>query len=234
MFRMPWRRIWTAVDDRWLCRKPNAHFLHVSKTGGTAIRHAIDPWRTAGRYRVLLHPHEVSVADVPAGEPFFLFLRDPASRFVSAFYSRQRQGRPRYDSPWRPEEAEAFARFATPDALARAIGTPEGDAAMRGIGLLRDHYGSWLVDRSTMQARRGDLLMVGFQETLEADFARVRELLGLPGAAALPGDHVQAHRNPGRLDRSLSPEAQARLRDWYREDYDWVAWIREGHPREPA
>lgn len=222
-----WRGVWTEVEARWLCRKPKAHFLHVSKTGGTAARHAIGPYRTAGRFHVVMHPHEVSLADVPAGEKFFFFLRDPASRFVSAFYSRQRQGRPRYYTPWRPEEAEAFARFATPDALARAIGTPEGDAAMRGIGLLRDHYRAWLVDRPTFEARRGDLLLAGFQETFDADFARLRELLGLPAAVVPPDDDVQAHRNPAGLDKRLSPEALERLKEWYREDYEWVELVRE-------
>lgn len=224
---MPWRQVLRRVEDRWWYGKPRAHFLHVSKTGGTAVRHALEPYRTAGRYHVVFHPHEVSLADVPAGEKFFFFLRDPASRFGSAFYSRQRQGRPRYHNPWSPEEAAAFARFATPDALARAIGTPEGDAAMRGIRLLRDPFRSWLVDRATFESRCGDLLFAGFQETLNADFAQLRELLGLPATVALPEDDVHAHRNPAGLDKRLSPEAMERLREWYREDYEWLARIQE-------
>ncbi len=42
--------------------------------------------------------------NITEGEGIIFFLRDPTSRFVSGFYSRQRQGQPRYYSPWSSDE----------------------------------------------------------------------------------------------------------------------------------
>ena len=83
------------------------HFLHVGKIGGTAIKHAIggaqapdSGERARLAYVVHLHRHAVGLRDVPVGEKFFFFVRDPVSRFVSGFHSRQRRGAPRYSGRW--------------------------------------------------------------------------------------------------------------------------------------
>jgi hypothetical protein len=57
------------------------HFLHVGKTGGTAVKHALQP--IAARFGIVLHPHPTTLPEVPAGEFFFFFLRDPAARFAT-------------------------------------------------------------------------------------------------------------------------------------------------------
>ena len=70
------------------------------------------------------------------------FIRDPLSRFVSAFNSRLREGRPRYHYPWREEERIAFAVFRTPDQLGSALSSDDpaqreqAEQAMRSIGHL--------------------------------------------------------------------------------------------------
>lgn len=231
MIRETGRR-WAEVLRARLSGKPKAHFLHISKTGGTALTHALHSHLDAGRYFLRIRPHEVSVRDVPAGDKFF-FLRDPARRFVSAFYSRQRQGRPRYSNPWTPAEAAAFRLFPTADTLARDLSTESAErrahaeAAMREIQLLRNPYGDWLIDRATLEVRVGDLLFVGFQESLDADFARLLPLLGLPAELALPRDDFHAHRSPAGLDMRLSRTAQANLRVWFRKDYEWLELIQE-------
>ena len=81
------------------------HFLHIGKTGGTAFKHAITTARRQNaRLGALtpalhLHPHTVHLRDIPKGDRFFFFLRDPISRFVSGFYSRKNQGHPRHFVP---------------------------------------------------------------------------------------------------------------------------------------
>ena len=72
-------------------RERPLHFLHIGKTGGTAVKHALKPVAAAGH--LMLHGHDVRLHDVAPGEQVFFFLRDPLSCFVSAFYSRQREGR---------------------------------------------------------------------------------------------------------------------------------------------
>ena len=227
---------------RWRGR-PEArpvHFLHVGKTGGTAFKHAI---RAAppppSRYVIHLHPHRVVLRDVPEGEQFLFFLRDPVTRFVSGFYSRQREGRPRYAARWTPEEREAFEQFATPDKLALALSSDDreegehANAAMRNIRHVRDGYWKWFESEDYFRSRVRDLFFIGFQETLAGDFEILKSRLGLPGRLALPNDDVEAHITPRGLDRKLSAGAVENLRKWYEEDYRFLELCREILRRNP-
>ncbi len=76
-------------------RQP-VHVLHVGKTGGTALKHALIEHQETARYRLVFRGHEVGLAGVPVGERFMFLIRDPLSRFVSAFNGRLREDRPRY------------------------------------------------------------------------------------------------------------------------------------------
>jgi hypothetical protein len=64
-----------------LKRKDAVHFLHLPKTGGTAIKFAIEPYLMRGLYVILTHPHEFKLRDVPTGERVCFVLRDPVARF---------------------------------------------------------------------------------------------------------------------------------------------------------
>ena len=55
-------------------RKQTAHFLHVGKTGGTAVKEALRNHLDSGRYTIKLHRHKTTLADVPKGEKVFFFL----------------------------------------------------------------------------------------------------------------------------------------------------------------
>jgi|688.fasta_scaffold455285_2 hypothetical protein len=55
--------------------KPKAHFLHIGKTGGTAVQQALEPHLHAGKYAIVLEPHATRLADVPPGEAVFFLLR---------------------------------------------------------------------------------------------------------------------------------------------------------------
>jgi hypothetical protein len=216
-----------AADSVDGAREPvDAHFLHIGKTGGTALKHALEP--AARRHAWLhLHPHATRLADVPRGQRAFFFLRDPIARFVSGFESRRRQGRPRYDYPWNEAEAEAFGTFASADSLARALAAPDPSlreraiAAMRGIRHLQDSYWDWLGSPGELASRAGEILFIGRQEHLESDARRLGELLGVE-LAPLPADPVLAHRNPRPAEGALSEEARVHLAAWYRADYEAI------------
>lgn len=204
------------------------HLLHLGKTGGSAVKYAIEHCRNPHLcYVIYLHAHETTLRDVPHGHKFFFFLRDPISRFVSGFYSRQRQGRPRYFMRWTPGEAAAFARFDTPNALALALssadsaGRQAAEEAMRSILHVRDSYWKWFESRDYFLSRVPDLFFIGFQEQLADDFEVLRNKLFLP-CLALPEDDVHAHRNPPELDRSLEPAAITNLNRWYADDFAFV------------
>jgi len=205
--------------------RPNGpvHFLHISKAGGTAIKHALTP--VAAQHGLVLHPHPTRLGDVPVGERVFYFVRDPLSRFVSAFYSRQREGRPKYVVPWSPEEAAAFGRFKTPNELANGLSSTsaaerkKAERAMRNIAHLDVGYWNWLIGPDYLLSRAEDIFFIGLQEYLGDDFAVVRSRLGIADSVLLPGDDTHAHRAPATLDRTLDAAAMRNLTAWYRADF---------------
>jgi hypothetical protein len=234
-------KIRTSLEVRMdrLRGKEFVHFLHIGKTGGSAVKSALHR-AISPRYRLLLHGHGRLLTDVPAGDKCIFFVRDPLSRFISGFYSRQRQGLPRYRIPWSPGEEDAFQRFASPKALAAALSSSDADirhaavAAMNSIQHVRDSYGKWFRDGEYLVSRFSDILFVGSQERLNEDFDRLRELLGLPGDCELPQDDLGAHRNPRGLDTSLDDPAKANLLAWYADDYRLLKALRGRFANLPA
>lgn len=162
--------------------------------------------------------------DLPQGERVIVFLRDPITRFVSGFNSRLRQGQPRYHVPWKPAEKIIFERFATPNALAVALSSPNpeertaAENAMRGIQHVRDHYARWFGTEDEFLARAQDIFFIGFQETLANDFEGLKVRLGLPAEIALPSGEFAAHKTPDKFDKKLEPVAVENLTRWYADD----------------
>jgi hypothetical protein len=242
--RAPKSVAWKTVKAYWLLkreaqgffhrleRRRIAHFLHIGKTGGTAVRSALHAHLKAGDYEIIFHDHAIGLKDLPRGEKFFFFVRDPISRFVSAFYSRQRQGRPRHDVPWAPGEEAAFARFATPNELALALSDPDTErvaaavSAMKNIIHIQSPHWTWFRDENYFLSRRSDILYVGFQETLDEDFSLLGKLLNLPESATLPDDEVTAHKNPAGVNKQLAEEAIKNLKAWYHRDYQFLELCR--------
>jgi hypothetical protein len=211
----------------------NFHMLHPGKTGGSAVKAAFRQAPVNPERILHLHRHMTKLRDVPAGDRVFFFVRDPLTRFVSGFYSRQRQGQPRYSAPWNPAEKVAFQKFATPNALGGALASRNpavraaAVAAMKGIRHVKSSYWEWFHDPAYFESRLGDVLFIGFQETLDADFQILKSLLNLPRDIQLPQDDATSHRSPAGLDRTLNERAEAALRKWYAADYEFVERCRE-------
>lgn len=219
--------------------RPTVHLLHIPKTAGTAIKAALEGVEGTERFALRLCPHGLRLSHVPAGDKVAFVLRDPVDRFVSGFFSRKRQGRPRYDSPWSEGERAAFARFETPEALARGLLSAdralrrEAREAMRRINHVRTSYWDWFGDESALEARLGDVVFVARQERLGAEFPRFRATLGLPETLDLPRDEVRAHRNGYADDAKLSLESVEALRDWYARDYTFLRFCETRLGLEP-
>lgn len=199
------------------------HVLHIYKTGGTALKHALADVQPTHGFKLFTHKHSVTLTQLPRGHKVIAFLRDPVDRFVSGFYDRKREGRPRYFTAWSPAEAETFARFATPNALGEALAAggeaaAAAAAALASLDRIRQPLSHWLGDEGAVLARRDDILLIGRQESLAADFERMKGLINLPAALQLPVDPAEAHR-AGAVDRYLSPLARDRLRRAYAADY---------------
>jgi hypothetical protein len=229
------------------------HYVHIGKSGGTALKHAI---REAGKAAIAgsdatfdkevpwdsplgpvhLHGHGFKLKHVPEGDVTFFSIRDPASRFVSSFYSRLRQGMPRYFRKWSEEEEQAFKWFKTPQELALGLGKRRGkkraqaEFAMQAIRHIRRPLSLWLGDVEHLRKKLPQIAYIARQETLDEDWTRIKTMLELPADLELPSDPVQAHRAPEDLDRSLNPKMMDALMDWYAEDYKLVALCDEVRP----
>jgi hypothetical protein len=197
------RRIVVPLEQGVLDRRPRAHFLHVGKAGGTALKEALAGHRTEGRYQIILHDHPYRLGDAPVGEKVFCVLRDPVERFVSAFDYRLREGRPHQFDPWTPGETRAFTTFSTPDALGTALSDEnpalraEANAAMTAIRHVRDSYWRWFDSSEYLQTRLDDVLLVHWLPDLEGTFSRLLSTLDLPSGIAIPHDEESANRRPG-------------------------------------
>jgi hypothetical protein len=239
MRRRPIRRYFRAVSEHsryYLAKvqgRPVINLLHIGKTGGTAIKTALSQAHPCARILLRLHPHPVRLCDIPKGEKVVFFLREPTRRFVSGFNTRQRQGRPRYESPWEPGERMAFSRFHSANDLALALSSQDADVrgaaeeAMRSIRHVRDSFYYWFVSDEYFKSRLDDIAFIGFQETLAVDFDRLKRLFGLPKDLLLPADQVAAHRSPSAQQTTLSAEAKTNLSRWYAMDLAFYSWCRE-------
>jgi hypothetical protein len=230
--RLPRRRRVVSVADPADSRPP-LNVLHIGKTGGTALKHVLVEHASSSRFQLLLRGHDVTLADVPKGERYMFLIRDPLSRFVSAFNGRLREDRPRYHYPWREEERIAFARFKTPDQLAVALSSDDDDErqaaerAMRGIGHVNTPYTFWFPEESAFRARLDDLFFIGLQDRLDDDFESLKEKLGLPPDEQLPSDETAAHKSPSGSQTQLSDVGRVNLERWYARDIAFVQLCRE-------
>jgi hypothetical protein len=206
-----------------LDRRPVAHFLHVGKAAGTALKYALTDVERSSRYRLILHTHFTRLDAVPEDDFFFFCVRDPISRFLSGFLSRQREGRPRYVIPWREDEKTAFSRFDSADGLAVALSAggrrqQEAEDAMGAIRHVRDSYWTWFKDPHYFRQRSDHVLWVGRQESLDVE--SLSSSLGVK-ALHLPDDPVVAHLNTEEKP-ALSDLARENLRNWYAKDYEFL------------
>lgn len=209
------------------------HFLHISKTGGTAFKNAMKGHELAPRWRLFLQPHRVHLRNIPRGHRILFVTRDPVTRFVSSFHSRLRQGLPSRLAPWREGEELAFRRFPDPNSLALALDSShprhaEALAAMRCIRHINSYW-DWFGNEELLRKRWRDILFIGRVESLAGDFEELRHALDFPPEAALPSDPKRANRSEALPP--LGPRAEALVREWYRRDYEFLErclfWRRE-------
>jgi hypothetical protein len=207
--------------------KPLAHFLHLGKTGGTALKVALRAAESP-LFTIEVHRHAVRLTDLPDADRFFFSTRDPVTRFVSGFLSRQRQGAPAHNSPWRPEEEISFGRFDSPESLALALRAKDqtrrlhAEAAMSAIEHVNQGYWYWFGDESQLEAAADRVLWIGRQERLDEDLPFLARALGLD-ELSLPADPSLAHVAPPGTNKELTEEAAENVRRWYARDYQFLS-----------
>lgn len=206
--------------------KDTVYVMHIGKTGGSYLRSVLQKNATlsAGKCRLLPHRYTLGSSAQEFGENrrVAFILRSPSERFVSAFYSRQRQGRPTYNSIWSAKEAAAFMWFDTAEELALALDTSSparlsaAHFAFEAIQHLprgyRYHFGS----EKALMAERENIAMCIELDQLNAHFPEVMARLGCP-EYHLPDTPVY-HKAPTPAP-PLSPEAEAALRRFWHGEY---------------
>lgn len=208
--------------------------LHNRKTGGTALKDILDQQKQrTPDFPVLMFGHPTTfplfIEHYPTAKAIF-FIRDPLSRFVSGFYSRLRQGLPRYHFPWSRAEAKAFKRFETPNHLGEALSESgfferrAAIAAMKSIRHVRHTYVEFFGKLDFLKKHAPNIAFIGHQANFDADLAQLRLLLKVDADIETPSDDVKAHRNPEGLDKHLSKRAIANLENWYHADFEIYEW----------
>lgn len=209
---------------------PPLHFLHIGKTGGSAVKGALKyAFKAAGAEARFVAPgHGYRLRDVPEGEAYVFSVRDPVTRFVSAFYSRKRKGAPRTNIDWKPTEVLAFGAFEHAADLAEALFSPgargmQALGAMRGIGHVSQSQVEWFPDPHAVLHGDRQPLAILRTEALEADFGVLLARLGMAGAVSLPEDAYGRNAHDYAGVPPLSSRGAANIRRWYAADMAFVA-----------
>jgi hypothetical protein len=215
------------------------HFIHIGKTGGSAVRNAFEESSILnGRYLLNypylfhMHGHEFTLEDCPSGEFVFFTVREPVSRFVSSFYSRKREGRPKNYNPWTEDERTAFAFFATANELGEAIGSAEDKIrkkaiqAMKSIGHVKSSYWDWFKNDSFLISNKSKIFHVLRQERLSDDFDAFKRKYNID-VKSLTNDPIKSHKNVVEFDTKLSSSAIQNISTWYKEDFYFLGLMQE-------
>jgi hypothetical protein len=210
-------------------------FLHIGKTGGSAIKEAINKnLELTGERKIAVFGHRAQLPEIVENglkHDLCFTVREPVSRFISGFNSRIRGGRDGMHG-WKPREIPVFERFASPNELAEALSSEDqatrqaAKAAMKSIShLKRDlthHFGSV----ELLESIRDRIVFIGHLPSLDDDFKMFRTIVGLSADVELPKDEVGAHKAPDTvtLVKKLSPLGEENVRKHYRKDYPIYEW----------
>lgn len=212
-------------------------FLHIGKNAGTQITYLC---QQLGRYGIQVHkaPHDTKLKAVISNNramPYFFSIRDPLSRFKSAFYSRKRKGQPRLYVEWSSYEAYAFRTFSDANDLAESLFRNDelGRAATRAISSLRHtamHQIDWFEGALNFELRPP--VWIIRQEKFNEDFNVFLSRLGVSARIDdlnVAVDDKTAHKNEYSGTPELSDLGKRNLRAWYSRDFafydlctDWI------------
>ena len=197
--------------DREMLARPRAVqdaagciFVHIPKTAGMSVCKTV-----YGTEELLGHApaHAWQRLDPARFRDLFVFslMREPADRFVSAFYFLKAGGLTERDKAW---GARHLAPYQTPEELLGAMANP----------LVRGRIMSWLhfiPQHWYLTDRRGRVIVdyIGRVETFDESMAEITRRLGLDRAPA----RENVSRRPPQVD--LGPQARARLDRLYAGDY---------------
>ncbi|EPX77236.1 hypothetical protein thalar_02958 [Litoreibacter arenae DSM 19593] len=201
--------------------------LHIGKTGGSYLRSILRHNESRWTHPLHLLGHGATLKGTAkrfgADRQLAFVVRDPVARFSSAFYSRQRQGRPTYQSQWSAEEATAFLWFETAEelALAPASDSPrEKSAALFAFDAIQHLKGDlrhYLGGVDTLMTERDNIAVCVDLSDLDTHLPAIMTRLGLPDFEMPP--KPKTHAAPVPVPK-LSAQAEAALRTHWAEELE--------------
>lgn len=214
-------------------RRP-IHFLHIGKNAGNQFKILADQINVNQRsVWIVKHRHGVGLADLPKPEGYVFSIRSPVSRFRSAFYSRKRFGKPKFNVPWSKDETPSFERFEHANDLAEALFTEgqsglDAAAAMMSIKHVSSPQFSWFSAKGNFLTTRpptGILRTEHFEADMRSWMARNRIDCPIEFETKSDTAHVFDYSNIP----VISAEGCAKLERWYAADMELYrmceAWI---------
>ena len=219
-------------------KRKTLHFLHIGKNAGTEITRYIDRINlVSADFEIVRHGHDFFMHrlckdnDNPG---YFFSIRNPISRFKSAFYGRKRQGKPRYDNAlWSSDEALAFKEFAHATELAEALFRRDdlgrkALAAVKSIRHTAQNQTDWFYCFGHFLDLKPPIAIIR-QENFQEDMTNFQRKINLPDPFLLNQDAVLSHKNNYDGTPDLSPTAVENLMRWYCQDIafyemceDWI------------
>lgn len=208
--------------------------LHPGKTGGTYLKSVIRHNKANWSRPIKLHSHRASVMSTaqrfgPDRQLAFSF-RDPVDRFISAFHSRRRQGRPTYNRMWSPAEATSFLYFNTASALAEALDTPDERLksaayfAFNSIMHIKANYAFHFESLTTLATEAPNIVACIDLTRFETGLATFLSRVGISDFE-IP-QNAELHSNPGDVE-TLSPRALDNLRVFWAQEFEFYAAFKE-------
>lgn len=213
-------------------RLPDVGFLHMPKTGGSTVRHLVDRSGVAG---VLFLGHPTRLQPLLAQHPHLRVactIRDPIVRFISAFYSRRRQGRPKRMAIWTPGEATAYLWF--PDVEALVMGFESPDERVKSAALfakaeikhLAWDYPHYYTSAAFVRRNARRFAFIGEIDKLNENLPQLLRTMGVAELPALDAAEAHQHAAPQKKPE-LSEEATQILRRILAEDYEIYDALRD-------
>lgn len=207
--------------------------LHPGKTGGTyvksVLRHNKSRWSRP--LQLLSHRETITstLRDFGTGRKLAFTFRDPAERFISAFQSRRRQGRPTYNRMWSAAEATSFLFFDTANELAEALdATNERDKsaayfAFNSIMHIKTGYSFHFESPATLGDEAANIVACIDTKNLHTGLPAFLSALGI-SEHELP-DTEARHANPETAD-DLSERAIRNLKSFWAVEFEFYNFFK--------
>lgn len=217
-----------------ILKKTIVHFIHIGKTGGTAVKSALNNEKKPfinHKYIIISHPHFIGLEHVLKNEKAFFFVRNPVDRFVSGFYSRKRKGMPHIYNEWSKEEAKTFEKFNNPNQLALSLTSnnmslqKQAIKGMKSIGHIKTSYWDWFKSPRLIDEKIDNIIFVGSQRNLNSNFEELREILEISEEYQLPQNETKRHKNPESFDKKLDMKSVKNIMSWYAKDFDFLNYM---------